>query len=547
VSVPGVTPAAPEQILCGTTRDVRCDGAVGDGRTDNTVAFARAYASGASTIYIPAGNWKGHWPRITQPILFHGDGKASTTLLGDSSGLPIFDVASQGYAIRDLGFWGNRNVSIRLESGAHFGALSSLLCRDSPATFIYDHDAWDMEWDDLDAVNCGGKGSALQGGTIVLDRTNNITIVKATIEGAPNSGIAVAGSTQMFVIDGKVDNNFASTAVNGEMYVESSQLSVRDFTFHGSYGYELVLIGQYAFTGSQLEFGGGTGKPNIYMAPSWQQSFNANPQPGTGSYRCVQCQFLNSHPSVPTVNPASFEVVTPSIIRTRAGGISAFGAISAGAAETSRVAITGPVSANSVYDKNYLVEAASGDSVRAKIDSSFADGRLDLFGFYSSPDFTPGASGLHFIEWDANPYPHIALEESQFEGTQPMFLPEGTVTVTAPPSFSPQSGYTTIHTNHTGSDLSNYWIVDPVTTRPFHIESHNKSTGEIAVAYNQTGYFKAGVSYTVYAGALLSTQSQGSMVTWCADNTTRYLPVSTLQLSGRSTSEVFPWGEGDAH
>jgi hypothetical protein len=537
--------SSSDQILCGAARDVRCDGAVGDGQTDNTAAFAKTYASGASTIYIPAGNWRGHWPRITRAILFHGDGNVSTSFTGDSSGLPIFDVSSQGYAIRDLGFWGNPNLSIKLESGAHFGALSNLLCRSSPATFIYDYDAWDMEWDDLEMVSCGGQGSPAEGGSIVLDSTNNITLVKPTIEGAPDCGIVAANSSQIYVIGGKVDNGFVITAKNGEMYVDGSSITLKDFSFQGSYGYELVLMGQYSFDGSQIYFGGGAGTPNIYMAPTWQQYINSNPQPYTGSFSCIQCQFFNSHPSVPTVNPANFEVVTPSIVRTRAGMISAFGATNSGAVETSLVAITGTVSANNIYDRNYLVEADSGDSVRAKIDTSFAGGLLALFGSYSSPDFGPGASNLHFIEWDANPYPHISLEQAQLEGADPIFLPEATVTTSnSPASFSSATGYTTIHTDYTGSDLTNYWIVDPVTTRPFHIESHDTATGDIVVSYNQTSYFRSGASYMVYAGALFSTQMQGSMVTWSADGTFRSLPVATLQLSGRSTSEVFPWGEG---
>jgi hypothetical protein len=536
-------------MLCGTTaRDVRCDGAIGDGKTDNTAAFAQTYASGAYTIYIPAGNWSGHWPKITRAVLFYGDGSSSTSFRGDSSGVPIFDVSAQSYVIRDLGFWGNPNISIKLESGAHFGKLSNLLCRSSSATFVYDDDAWDMEWDNLNMVSCGGGGSPTEGGTIVLEGTNNINLVKPTIEGAPNSGIVASNSSGIYVVGGKVDNNFYIKATNGEMYVDGSSIVLQDFSFQGSYGYQLVLTGQYAFNGSQVYFGGGAGVPNVYLAPTWQQNIDSNPQPDTGSFSCMQCQFLNSHPSVPTVNPANFEVVTPSIVRTaQAGTIAAFGVTSAGATETSLLAITGSVSANNIYDKNYLVDAGSGDSVRAKIDTSFAGGNLALFGSYSSPDFISGAGNLHFIEWDANPYPHISLQQPQFEGTRPIFLPEATVTTSGvPASFSPASGYTTIHTNYTSSSLTNYWIIDPVTTRPFHIESHDMATGDITVTYDQTGYFESGVSYMVYAGSLLTTQVQGSMVTWSADRTVRAIPMTTLQLSGRSTSEVFPWGEGQA-
>src|SRR5215469_1674871 len=285
-------------MVCGATRDVRCDGAVGDGLTDNTEAFAKTYASGASTIYIPTGNWIGHWPRITRPVLFYGDGKAETSFLGDSSGLPIFDVSSQSYTIRDLGFWGNPSTAIKLESGAHFGALSGLLCRSSPATFIYDYNAWDMEWDDLDSVSCGGQGTAADGGTIVLDTTNNITLVKPTIEGAPDAGIVASNSSQIYVLGGKVDNGFTITATNGEMYVDSSSVTIKDFTFQGSYGYELVMKGQYSFDGSQVYFAGGAGMANVYLAPTWQQAMESAPQPSTGSFACLQCQFLNSHPSV---------------------------------------------------------------------------------------------------------------------------------------------------------------------------------------------------------------------------------------------------------
>jgi hypothetical protein len=396
-------------------------------------------------------------------------------------------------------------------------------------------------------VSCGGRGSPSEGGTIVLESTNNINLVKPTIEGAPNAGIVAANSSGIYVNGGKVDNNFGITATNGEMYVDGSSIALEDFSFQGSYGYQLVLIGQYSFNGSQIYFGGGAGVPNIHMAPTWQQYIDSDPQPRTGSFSCLQCQFSNSHPSVPTVNPANFEVVTPSIIRaSQAGTISAFGATNGGATETSRLAITGTVSANNIYDKNFLVEAGSGDSVRAKIDTAFAGGNLALFGSYSLPDFVPGAGNLHFIEWDANPYPHISLQQAQFEGAQPIFLPEATVTTSSlPASFSPATGFTTIHTNYTSSNLTNYWIVDPVTTRPFHVESHDTATGDITVAHDQTSYFYCGASYMVYAGALLTTQVQGSMVTWSADRTVRAIPVTTLQLTGRSTSEVFPWGEGE--
>lgn len=67
-------------------------GAVGDGVTDDTVAFAAAYAVAGGTLFIPDGIYKGNFV-FDRGIAVRGAGKRATTLIPNSSASPVVTVS----------------------------------------------------------------------------------------------------------------------------------------------------------------------------------------------------------------------------------------------------------------------------------------------------------------------------------------------------------------------------------------------------------------------------------------------------------------------
>ena len=216
-------------------------------------------------IYVPAGNWAGHWPTIYYSVYIQGAGPSATNFTGDDTAWPIFWVFAP-VTFDSFGFWGSPNLNIRLDGSStgnsDLSVLENLLCRTSSGMFIYDTNNEDVHFENLEALNCGNTTSSpwWLGGTVVLNGANNIYIDSPVFMGEPNSAIVANNAPSVIIYGGEVNNAFAFTMTSPLIYaVNSTAIWVTDFYIGGTNYYDLGLGNApvTTFSGYQVTFGSG--------------------------------------------------------------------------------------------------------------------------------------------------------------------------------------------------------------------------------------------------------------------------------------------------
>ena len=246
-----------------------------DGTAANdTAAFNSAYQAVTTSgnpcegdrIFVPAGNWAGHWPTIYYSVYIQGAGPSATNFTGDDTAWPVFWVFAP-VTFDSFGFWGSTNIpNIRLDGSStgnsDLTVLENLLCRTSSGMFIYDTNNQDVHFENLQAQNCGNTTLTPYwlGGTVVLDGANNVYMSSPVLLGNPNSSIVANNTPSVIIYGGEIDNAFDFTMTVPLLYaVNSTSVWVTNFYIGGTNYYDLGLGNTpvTTFYADQLNFGGG--------------------------------------------------------------------------------------------------------------------------------------------------------------------------------------------------------------------------------------------------------------------------------------------------
>jgi hypothetical protein len=296
--------------------------------TGDTAAFLAAYNAATTTssgclnvpIFVPGRNtpgfqgqpWPGHWPVFTMPVTIEGAGMNSTNFSGDSTGWPVFWVQAPNVTFSSFGFWSSPAVGIKLDAGSTGAILNNIGCRGSSQTFIYAGATSNITMTGVISENCGNSTTSDpgQGGAVVISSCNNVTLTAFKSFGATSWILVVLGSQNVTFNGGKTDNGFAYNMTKPLVFVYNSNVTMTNgFYLSGTNYYELDLTGNSNFVGNNIAFGGGSNvaapTPNILFSPTTASSFI-----------CNNCTFRNSDPTVQYQTPATFEVASPSAVRS---------------------------------------------------------------------------------------------------------------------------------------------------------------------------------------------------------------------------------------
>ena len=278
-------PGSPCACRDGGVVNVQSDCGADGSAANDTSAFQEAYNAVTNPniscygdrIYVPAGNWEGHWPQpMTSTVFIQGAGQVATNFLGDNTGVPIFYVKTP-ITLDSLGFWGSGNIGVLLDSNSYNSVLENLYCRSSSQPFVYVRNTTqDLHFENLTSISCGNASAdPMVGGTMVLsglgnNYPNNIYFVGLNIEAGNNSAIVDKYVPSVVIYGGEINNfglptsnpliyslGLSADAGSSQIYVSGAVDGTSNFYIGGTTNYDLVSYDFSSVTGAFTTFGPG--------------------------------------------------------------------------------------------------------------------------------------------------------------------------------------------------------------------------------------------------------------------------------------------------